>query len=204
MTFYRTRLPYLERPDLSPFLVHLTKAGDGCTAYDNLINIIESGTIRGSDNSAGYIKGPYPATSFMDIPLSSLKYVLNTINTKSPSPRYGPCGIVISKEDAYSQGARPVLYLSNPEINEMGITDDHLWRVVIFEGVINGSIGWLHEREWRIKGDYSLTQPLAVLVKDCNQAKRLNRKINSSPRSFTSIPQSIIPLDILCQGLPFL
>ena len=62
------------RPDLSPFLVHLTKrTGTKATAYENLISILESGNITGSIK---FIQGFKAAACFMDIPLSSLKYVL--------------------------------------------------------------------------------------------------------------------------------
>jgi len=88
MALNDTRLPFFERPDLSPFLVHLTKntkADDGFTALNNLNRILKCGELRGSDK--GFIKGPNPATCFMDIPLSSLKYVLSKSNTDPDFPR---------------------------------------------------------------------------------------------------------------------
>lgn len=205
MAFKDTRLPFFERPDLSPFLVHLTKANNSFTAYQNLINILKSREIWGSDKGKGFIKGPNSATCFMDIPLSSLKYVLNKSNTDPKFPRYEPYGIIFSKTYAYEQGARPVLYLSNCELKEMGIPDDHLWRVVRLEGVEEDSIGWIHEREWRAQNNFPIPKnPFAVLVKDANSAVRLNSYIKRCSDEIKCLPQSIIPLTILCQGLPYM
>jgi len=102
-----TRLPFFERPDLSPFLVHLTKntkKEDGYTAFKNLINILRTGEIWGSDKAKGFIKGLSNATCFMDVPLTSLKYVLNKSNTDPDFPRYEPYGVIVSKKYAYSKG----------------------------------------------------------------------------------------------------
>ena len=103
-----TRLPFLERPDLSPFIVHLTKASATCSAFENLLSILKDGEIHGSSKNKGFIKGPKKAACFMDIPLHCLKYVINKSNTNKNSPRYGSCGILVSKNYAYEAGARPV------------------------------------------------------------------------------------------------
>jgi hypothetical protein len=63
----------------------------------------------------------------------------------------------------------------------------------------------LHEREWRCKGDYLLpVKLLAVLVKNTNYASRLQTILADKPDDFVSIPKSIIPLTVICQGLPYL
>jgi hypothetical protein len=57
-------LPFEERPDLTPYLVHLTKntkASDKFSALDNLINILKTGEIWGCSTSKGFIKGPTEA-----------------------------------------------------------------------------------------------------------------------------------------------
>jgi hypothetical protein len=203
-----TRLPFYERPDLSPFLVHLTKnteKEDGYTAFQNLVNILRTGKIWGSEKKKGFIKGPHNATCFMDVPLTSLKYVLNKSNTDQDYPRYEPYGVVVTKAYAYSKGARPVLYLSDSELQAMNIPKERLWQVVRFEGVGENSIGWLHEREWRAKGDFPLpTEPLAVLVENSGEAKRLDSILHRNPAKYARLPKSIIPLTILCQGLPYM
>lgn len=70
-------LPFEERPDLTPYLVHLTKntkASDRFSALDNLIYILQTGKIWGSSSSKGFIKGPHKAACFMDVPFMALKY----------------------------------------------------------------------------------------------------------------------------------
>jgi hypothetical protein len=77
-------LPFYDRPDLTPYLIHLTKStNEGkrkYSAFDNLVSMLETGEIWGSQRK-GYIKGKNSATCFMDIPFVSLKYVLNKDNT---------------------------------------------------------------------------------------------------------------------------
>jgi len=201
-------LPFDVRPDLSPYIVHLTKntkKEDKYSAYDNLISILKTGEVWGSDKKKGFIKGPNKATCFMDIPLSSLKYVLNEDNSNPQKPRYEPFGIIITKKLAYKKGCRPVLYLSNNEMSKLKIPIDERWRVVRLEVNSDNWISWMHEREWRCKGDFKLPkEPLAVLVKNTFYAKKLADAIKQSPKDFKIKPKSIIPLSILCQGLPYM
>ncbi len=201
-------LPFFERPDLSPFLVHLTKNTeneDGYTAFDNLVSILKTGEVFGSTAKKGFIKGRTPASCFMDVPLGCLKYVLNEKNTIRARPRYEPFGVVISKKFAYSHGCRPVLYLSNEESNTLEIPEAELWRVVRLEAVDGSGVNWIHEREWRAKGSFSLPSKVrAVLVKDEKFAQRLQKLIVQESETFATTAASIIPLSILCQGLPYL
>ncbi|MDH1660033.1 hypothetical protein N5E02_01200 [Stenotrophomonas sp. GD03777] len=201
-------LPFFERPDLSPFLVHLTRntvKTDKFTAYENLVSILGTGEIFGSTTKSGYIKGGSSAACFMDVPLGSLKYVLNESNTDPKKPRYEAYGVVITKRRAYKDGCRPVLYLSDEELGLLGIPKSELWRVVRLEAVDGTGINWVHEREWRCEGSFTLpSKPIAVLVQTTKDAVRLRNHINNEPEFFRSIPSSIIPLEVLCQGLPYL
>jgi hypothetical protein len=201
-------LPFVERPDLSPFLIHLTKntkAADGYSAFDNLVSMLEGGCVFESTSKKGFVKGPKGATCFMDVPLSSLKYVLNERNTKPEKPRYEPYGIVVSKEFAFSKGCRPVLYLSDEELSRMRIPKSEFWRVVRFESMDGHGVNWIHEREWRKEGAFQLpSKARAVLVKSTKEAERLRRIIDDYGQDFAVIPASIIPLSVLCEGLPYL
>jgi hypothetical protein len=201
-------LPFDVRPDLSPYITHLTKntgSEDGYSAFDNLVSILQTGEIFGSSTKKGFIKGPNKAVCFMDIPLSCLKYVLDNKNANKEHPRYEPFGIIITKKFAFKNGCRPVLYLSNEETCKLDIPKDELWRVVRFEVVKDRWISWIHEREWRCKGNFEMPHnPIAVLVKSTVFAKKLARKIAKEPKEFEVKPQSIIPLTVLCQGLPYL
>ncbi|MCA6518237.1 MAG: DUF2971 domain-containing protein [Pseudanabaena sp. M135S2SP2A07QC] len=202
-------LPFDERPDLTPYLIHLTKRTknqDGCyDAFENLVRILKTGKIWGSTSGSGFIKGTNSATCFMDVPFSALKYILNKKNADPQNPRYEPFGIIVTKQYAYGEGCRPVLYLSNKELSVIKLPKDELWRVVRLDVNDEGWISWLHEREWRCKGDFFLPYKLiAVLVKNTNYASRLQTILADKHVDFESLPKSIVPLTVICQGLPYL
>jgi len=201
-------LPFFERPDLSPYLVHLTKntnKEDEYSAFENLVSILKLGEVWGSNTKKGFIKGPNKAACFMDIPLSSLKYVLTAQNSDPEKPRYEPYGVLVTKNYAYKHGCRPVMYLSKDEQQAIDVPEQELWRVVRLEGVDGATVNWIHEREWRCKGSFRLpSNPYAVLVKNVADAKKLRELIEDEPKSFKAYPSSIIPLTVLCQGLPYL
>ena len=201
-------LPFDVRPDLSPYLVHLTKntqKEDEFSAFDNLVSMLTSGKIWGSDTKKGFIKGPHKATCFMDVPLSSLKYIINVQNSDPENPRYEPFGILVTKPFSYRRGCRPVLYLSNNEVRTLGIPRDEQWRVVRLEVSGDKWINWMHEREWRCKKEFKLPNKiLGVFVKNTEYAERLQKLISQNPKDFKTKPKSIIPLTIMCQGLTYL
>lgn len=188
-------------------MIHLTKntiLDDEYSALDNLISILKTGKIWGSRRGKpGYIKGPNPATCFMDVPFHALKYILNEENTDPGNPRYEPYGIFVTKTYAYKNGCRPVIYLSEKELRLIGIDKNEVWRVVRFEPAEVRKIHWLHEREWRYKGDFLLPPySTGVLVKNIADAKKLQRMIAADPRDFAKKTNCIVPLTVLCQGLP--
>ena len=198
-------LPFDKRPDLSPYISHMTKSLDNYSAFDNLVNILKEGKIWASDKTRGFIKGQNEATCFMDVPLSSLKYILNTENSDPNNPRYEPFGIMITKKTAYNKGCKPVLYLSNYECRKLKIPRGELWRVVRLDVDGDKWINWMHEREWRCKYDFKLLkEPIAVLVKNSTDVKRLREKIEDNPRDFKANPKNILPLTVICEGLPYL
>lgn len=198
-------LPFNSRPDLTPYLLHLTKnsnAADRFSAFENLVSILQYGEIWGSGSKKGFIKGKRRAACFMDVPFASLKYVLTPENSDPQKPRYEPYGVAITKRYAYSKGGRPVLYLSNEELKKFSLPDDELWRVVRFEVSKKGWASWLHEREWRAPGNFKLPKTVqAVFVKNTVQASKLMKLINEDPKAFKCRPRSIVPLTVLCQGL---
>ena len=201
-------LPFNIRPDLSKYLIHLTKKSfedDNITAFKNLVSILKKGKIRGSDSKNGFIKGSNKATCFMDVPLSSLKYVLDSHNSCSINPRYEPFGILITKKFGYKKGCRPVLYLSDNELKALKIPHEEKWRVVKLEVDGDKWISWIHEREWRCKNNLKLSKnPPTVFVKNTKYAKKLQKMINKNPNKFRVKPKSIIPLNVICEGLPYL
>lgn len=197
-------LPFNKRPDLSPYLIHLTKntkPRDDFSAYENLVHILQSGRIWGS-GKAGYIRGGKRAACFMDVPFASLKYVLTPENTKPSEPRYEPYGIVVGKASGYKRGLRPVLYLSDDEVRQLGIPKAEQWRVVRLEKHDDGWINWVHEREWRCEGAYKLRATVpAVIVRNLAAARRLREQLADEPDEFKCIPDAILPASMICQGL---
>lgn len=194
-------LPFFKRPDLTPYLVHLTKntqADDGYTALDNLIYILQTGEIW---ETKKLVRGPFGAACFMDIPFISLKYVLTPENCNPRHPRYEPYGIFVGKKYAYQEGCRPVLYLSTDEIEELEIPESEHWRIVKFEVTEKNWISWIHEREWRCKGNFELPRNAGVIVKSHKEVTYLQKKISKNPDRFAVIPRAILPLEIICQGL---
>lgn len=198
-------LPFNARPDLTPYVIHLTKNSkrkNDCSAYDNLVNILVTGRIWGSKPRVGMIKGKSSASCFMDVPYASLKYVLTPENSDPQSPRYEPYGIAVTKRYAYPKGARPVLYLSNEELSDLGIPKSEWWRIVRFEVSERGWICWLHEREWRCKGDFILPTTIqAAFVRNTTEAQKLTRALIKKPDKFKCRPKAVIPMTVLCQGL---
>ncbi len=138
---------------------------------------------RSGGGEKGFIKGPTPACCLMDVPFSSLKYVLNRSEKDRAAAKYEPYGVFIQKQYAYKRGCRPVLYLSNSEMEDLAIPESEWWRVVRLEVSSGKWISWLHEREWRCRGDLVLPRYFSgVLVKDLEDVEALHDAIADSPR----------------------
>jgi len=187
--------PYWVRPDLTPYLIHLTRSDDDHSALSNLVNILKAGTIFGTGEKK---KGGIESVSFMDVPFIALKYICTEENIK----RYEPYGIIVSKTFAYKNNVRPVLYLSSKELNQaVKVPKKEHWRVVSFQ---KGMVDWAHEREWRCRGDFKLPkEPLGILVKTVEDAATITTRLHKVAKNFKSIPNSIIPLELVCQGLNY-
>src|SRR6266571_9473175 len=72
-------LPFNDRADLTPYLVHLTRAEGERNALENLKSILRTGKILGS-STKGFIKGKRRAACLMDVPFASLKHVCSKDN----------------------------------------------------------------------------------------------------------------------------
>lgn len=146
-----------QRGDIVNSLVHLTKEKGDRTALEVLYKILGDGELIGS-TKGGFIKGPHSAVCFTETPLSSLKHFASKPKQKKDA-RYRFYGIAINKEGAFKLGARPVIYLPD---NEGGwIPRNQKWRHVRYE---YGSVDWTHEREWRKKGNFDLTQMTGIYI----------------------------------------
>ncbi|KAA0244775.1 MAG: hypothetical protein DYG83_09535 [Candidatus Brocadia sp. AMX2] len=66
-------------------------------------------------------------------------------------------------------------------------------------------MNWTHEREWRAKGTFKLPkEPTAALVANTNFARKLGALISEQGSKFKAKPRSIIPINIITQGLIYL
>ncbi len=191
------KLPFWTRPDLTPYLIHLTRTRGGRSGFENLIKILRTGTVRGSTRT-GFIKGSIPAACFMDVPFHALKAVCTPENVD----RYEPYGVVVTKRMAYERGARPVLYLSVEEQDRLDVPEDELWRVVKFEVSDEGWVSWLHEREWRCPGEFRLPKSfVGLIVRSLSDVADL-QEILEQEDDLKARPKCILPLEVICQGLP--
>ena len=65
-------------------------------------------------------------------------------------------------------------------------------------------ISWMHEREWRVEGNFRVpTNASGVLVKKLSEVKKLADMIEDEPDEFNIIPQCILPIETICQGLVY-
>ncbi len=188
-------LPFRTRPDLTPYLIHLTRSSSKRSGLENLVNILKTGVIRGT---LRYIRGSRPAACFMDVPFLALKYVC----TEENASRYEQYGVIVSKRTAYERGVRPVLYLSPTEEDKLEIPDGQLWKVVRLEVSEDGWISWLHEREWRCPNKFELPEKVVgVMVNTLGDVEELQEQLADDLEEFKSVPRCILPLSVVCQGL---
>lgn len=145
------------RGDIVNSLVHLTKENGDASALENLCKILSDGELIGSTNE-GFIKGPHPAVCFTETPLSSLKHFASKPE-ENEYARYRFYGVAINKKSAFELGARPVIYLPDKEGN--WIPKEQKWRHVRYE---YGEVDWTHEREWRKKGNFDLTEVIGIYI----------------------------------------
>jgi hypothetical protein len=57
---------FYERPDRTPYLIHLTRESDEATVFENLVRILQIGRVLGSSKKKGFIHGPWPLSGGID------------------------------------------------------------------------------------------------------------------------------------------
>jgi len=179
------------RPDCSEYITHLTKRSGDKRSIEVLYDIIDSKKVVGSTEKGFVTNGP--AVCFQDIPLESmasnilyeenknfqerLDYCAKTdwtydLDDVPPEFRYEAFGIRVHKIDAYKKGARPVIYGDKKLFLSLLPSAEH-WRLVDMDLTNeNLLIDWSHEREWRIKGDYTLNLDEIEVIVGCEQSKQ--------------------------------
>jgi hypothetical protein len=188
---WRNRLA--ERSDLTTRLVHLTRAADGKHPVQVLVDILVSGSLRGSTTQSGFIVGDTPAVCLQDAPLTAVAQNLlweqksRTGTNSTAPPRYSPAGLVFSKTFVFCKGGRPVIYDKTDDAKNYLPATEH-WRIVALDlSNSQGIIDWTHEREWRVPRclDFELGD-VTVLVNG-----------SAGYREFVTLARAVNGVDIL-------
>ncbi|MFG2800595.1 hypothetical protein [Streptomyces pseudovenezuelae] len=142
-------------PDLPDTLVHFTGRPRGpnerrdfppTTPEDRLVSILRSGALRGA--------APFgldaPVLCFSEVTEEARRVMLRDGVGRGP---YEPWGLVLDRQQLIAARARPVLYVSREERDQMkaALPRRTYNRCVAYEpDPSRGRSDWLHEREWRI------------------------------------------------------
>lgn len=145
---------YLERIDLSDYLIHFTKPSGGSNAPQVFSNIIMD---RELIPSSGKILGEHKCICFTEAPIPVLIH-----GKASYFNRYSPFGFMFSKSYIFELGGRPVIYSSKDDYNKLH--DDFKYKHVTYDPTVkNQDFSW--EREWRLKEEsLSISEETVVLV----------------------------------------
>lgn len=139
-----------KRPDLSTFLIHLTKADNDEIAFGNLKSIIRQRSILQSL----YKLGSENVVCFTETPIGCIKTAGGLRNYTNFS-NYSTFGLMVYKKDVYETGGRPVLYLEDKFQSQL--PKEIQWRHQKFEPSFSEiKYDWTWEREWRCKGNFNL------------------------------------------------
>ena len=166
------------RSDISMGLVHLTKGNEKLNSFQVLMKILKEQKLIGSTNQTingvlrGFICGNEPVVCFQDVPLFSLsENILLEQQIHSDTPkvpiRYTAFGLRFDKRYIFQKGGRPVIY-EKTEVAKKFLPNDEYWRIVKLDlDNVDNIIDWTHEREWRIKGDFSFDlNEVEILLSD--------------------------------------
>lgn len=166
------------RSDISMGLVHLTKGNDKLNSFQVLMKILKEQKLIGSTNQTingvprGFICGNDPVVCFQDVPLFSLsENILLEQQMHSDAPtspiRYTAFGLRFDKRYIFQNGGRPVIY-EKTEVAKSFLPNNEYWRIVKLDlDNDDNVIDWTHEREWRIKGDFSFDlNEVEILLSD--------------------------------------
>jgi hypothetical protein len=165
----------------APTLAHFTRASGKTSALDNLLWILRDKVIRGSTRMM--LRG-HRGVCLFDAPPHQLGHLLTPRNRR----RYEPFGVAVDKRYAFSQGARPVIYMPAAEAAAI-LDEDEMWRVVSIDMSRNPPIDWTFEREWRVLGDLPLNPALSVaLVASWRDVDEIYERFDGKPPCAGVIP----------------
>ena len=164
-------------------LTHFTRRSADGDAMDNLVAILRTGVIRGSNRM---VRTKRAVVCLFDAPLPELNRLLMRNNRR----RYQPFGIAMDKRYAFAMGARPVIYLPWPEGCEL-LDEQEWWRVVAIDLEQTPPLDWTFEREWRIAEQLQLPEQGAVaLVETWRDVDDLYDRFGGAPPCAGVIPLS--------------
>jgi len=160
------------RPDLSTFLIHLTKGINDEIAFDNLKSIIRDKQL----NQSLYKVGNKHVVSLTETPIGCLK-TADGLRNYTDFQKYSRYGIMVYKKDIYRDGGRPVLYLEDKFKDKL--PKKIRWRHQKFEPSFTSvKYDWTWEREWRIKGDFNFSSKYyEAIVPSVEYAERLKEEL---------------------------
>jgi len=158
------------RTDMTIMVTHLTKPSKELNAFEVLLKILEERTLIGSSpGEPGFIVGNNRTVCFQEAPMYSLAqnvYLEQQLRKNNPEAkiRYYGMGVSFSKNYLYNAGARPVIYEKTERAKEL-LSPEEYWRIVNYDlSDSNNIIDWTHEREWRIKGDFTFDLEEVVVI----------------------------------------
>lgn len=159
----------MPRDDLSDFLIHFTKGHDADGAFRNLLRIMSERVLNGG---VGEIRGGFSCVCFTEAPLRNM--VQGFINPQgfTTHSRYG---VMLTKEQIFELGGRPVIYGSHNEFEELG---SHQWRHVRYDPCGDPVIDFTWQREWRLRYAALPIDPTTarIIVPDRAAAERLQQE----------------------------
>jgi hypothetical protein len=161
-----------KRPDLSTFLIHLTRGETDEVAFKTLKSIIRSKILFQSQ----YKVGNENVVCFTETPVGCIK-TADGLRNYTDFQKYSLFGIMVYKEDVHKDGGRPVLYLEE-EFKEQ-LPSKIKWRHQIFEPTFSTvKYDWTWEREWRMIGNFNFAHRYyEAIVPSLYFAERLKKEL---------------------------
>lgn len=188
------------RSDITAHLTHLTKNDASYGDIDMVIKILREGKLIGSTTDKGFIIGSNPAVCFQEAPLYGVcQNVYHEQQNQAElggKTRYHAVGLSFRKDYVFNHGGRPVLY-EKTEIAKQMLPKEEWWRIVNFNLENQDKIiDWTHEREWRVKGDFTfdISEAYVLLINhDCYRyfIEHAGEKILSSIKGIITL-QSVL------------
>ncbi len=173
------------RTDISDYLIHLVSGETEEEQMYALLRILQSKSLQASRKK---IKGGYNCICFTEAPLMQIRNT-GLVNATGYS-KYSKFGIMIRKNYLFNLGARPVIYQTENEFNQL--PDTLKWRHVTLN--YNTPIDYTWEREWRVNIN-SLnieSEKCFLIVPNLYWKKKLIQEFNNYQDEITDLYKTIL------------